>query len=130
MARRGRLSRTTRIELVEIMTPDRWKEVERLYHAALARPAAERTAYLADACGDDEALRHEVASLLEQPASADVQLATGAAAAQVAQRIPASSSATPDGRWADTGRSTRRFQLLRRSAPPRAAFEVIEETWH
>ncbi len=36
-----------------------------LYHAALERPASERAAFLHDACGADEALRSEVASLLE-----------------------------------------------------------------
>ena len=35
----------------------RWREIERLYHAAVARPATEREAYLAEACAGDEALR-------------------------------------------------------------------------
>jgi eukaryotic-like serine/threonine-protein kinase len=49
------------------MTPtDRWRTLERLYHAALERPAEERAAFLAEAC-DDEAIRREVLSLLEQP---------------------------------------------------------------
>ena len=46
------------------MTPERWQEIERLYHAALERDADERAAFLAAACGGDEALRHEVESLL------------------------------------------------------------------
>ena len=32
------------------MTPERWKRIEELYHAALARPPAERAAFLAAAC--------------------------------------------------------------------------------
>jgi serine/threonine protein kinase/Tol biopolymer transport system component len=46
------------------MTPERWNEIERVYHAVLQRPASERPAYLADACAGDEALRAEVESLL------------------------------------------------------------------
>jgi len=46
------------------MTPERWNEIERVYHAVLQRPASERSACLADACAGDEALRAEVESLL------------------------------------------------------------------
>jgi serine/threonine protein kinase len=47
-----------------VTTPDRWQDVERLYHAALARDERERAAFLRDACRDDEDLRREVESLL------------------------------------------------------------------
>jgi eukaryotic-like serine/threonine-protein kinase len=47
------------------MTPDRWREIERLYHAALERSAEERAAFLTEACGNDAALRQEVESLFE-----------------------------------------------------------------
>src|SRR5262252_10708996 len=47
----------------------RWQRVEDLYHAALQRPPSERGTFLRDACGDDEALRRDVESLLAQPAS-------------------------------------------------------------
>ena len=43
------------------MTPEHWQEVERLFHAALERAAAERAAFLDDSCAGDEALRREVA---------------------------------------------------------------------
>jgi serine/threonine protein kinase/Tol biopolymer transport system component len=48
------------------MATDRWRTIERLYHAALERPAEERAAFLAEAC-KDETLRREVLALLEQP---------------------------------------------------------------
>lgn len=48
------------------LTPDRWRRIESLCHAALARPASEREAYLAKACGDDHTLRDEVASLVSE----------------------------------------------------------------
>src|SRR4249920_3591139 len=51
------------------MTPERWKRVEELFHAARARPSAERAAFLADRCRDDEALRRDVESLLNEPVS-------------------------------------------------------------
>jgi serine/threonine protein kinase len=53
------------------MTPERWRQVEAIVHAALARRESERMAFLADACAGDEALRLEVESLLTQQASAD-----------------------------------------------------------
>ena len=49
------------------MTPERWKRVEELYHAARNRPPGERAAFLAEACPDDEALRRDVESLLNEP---------------------------------------------------------------
>ncbi len=41
-----------------------WKKVEKLYHAALEREPSERDGFLERACADDEALLHEVRSLL------------------------------------------------------------------
>ncbi len=48
------------------MTPERWRGVEELYHAASECPPAQRLAFLAEACGADSELRDEVASLLAQ----------------------------------------------------------------
>jgi serine/threonine protein kinase len=46
--------------------PDRWQEVEHLYHAALERDPEVRAAFLAEASGGDEELLDEVRSLLDQ----------------------------------------------------------------
>lgn len=46
------------------MTSDRWEDIFTLFDAALARPEAERAAFLADHCGEDAHLREEVESLL------------------------------------------------------------------
>ena len=46
------------------MDAERWKQVDRLLHAALERPRDERDAFLRAACVDDEALEREVRSLL------------------------------------------------------------------
>jgi hypothetical protein len=51
------------------MMPTRWKEIERLFHAAMERPTGERSAFLAEACGEDRELRHEVEMLLAQEGS-------------------------------------------------------------
>lgn len=48
------------------MTPERWEQISRLYHAALARAEQERPTLLAEACAGDEALRREVELLLAQ----------------------------------------------------------------
>ena len=48
------------------MEPNRWREVERLYHAALERDPEVRAAFLAEASGGDDELLDEVRSLLEQ----------------------------------------------------------------
>jgi serine/threonine-protein kinase len=46
------------------MTPERYQQINQLLDAALERDPAERAAFLAEACGDDEELRREVESLL------------------------------------------------------------------
>src|SRR5215510_13025497 len=53
------------------MTPERWRHIERLYHAALERDTDEQAAFLAEACDGDEALRGEVESLLGCDVRAD-----------------------------------------------------------
>src|SRR5262245_54067907 len=48
------------------MSPERWHQIERLYHAALERDSGRRAEFLTEACRDDEELRREVESLLAQ----------------------------------------------------------------
>ena len=62
------------------MDPERWRHVETLYHATLARPTAERSAFLAAACADDESLRRDVQSLLDQSDSGHGAFEDGALA--------------------------------------------------
>ena len=56
------------------MTPERWRQIEELFHAARARSPGERAAFLAAACPDDE-VRREVELLLDEPESDDGFLA-------------------------------------------------------
>ena len=46
------------------MKPERWQRIEKLYHAAMERDAAQRASFLVEACADDTALRNEVEVLL------------------------------------------------------------------
>ncbi len=46
------------------MEPERWRQIEQLYYAALEREPAERAAFLAEACAGDESLRREVVSFI------------------------------------------------------------------
>ena len=48
------------------MPAQRSQQVERLYHQARERDLHERAAFLDQACGDDDALRREVESLLAE----------------------------------------------------------------
>ncbi|HUD98581.1 MAG TPA: protein kinase [Bryobacteraceae bacterium] len=71
------------------MTPERWSEIERIYHQALELGPEQRAAFVAEACSGDEgeAVRREVESLLQFDAPAQRFLrpsALGAAAQTLA----------------------------------------------
>jgi len=57
------------------MQAERWRQIEDLYHAALAQPVEKRAAFLAQACPDDPQLRGEVQSLLDQQADSFLESA-------------------------------------------------------
>ena len=79
------------------MTPERWLQVERIYHEAEARPPGERASFLDQACSGDAGLRGEVermlagdseaAGFLEAPA---VEMAARALAADAVRISPGS----------------------------------------
>ncbi len=71
---------------------ERWSATERIFHAALERPVEARAAFVAEACGGDDALRRDVQSLLDQ-ASAPAFL--GQPALQVAAGLVTSASLAP-----------------------------------
>jgi serine/threonine protein kinase len=47
------------------MTPERFRQVESLYHAVLEQPQERRPAFLAQACAGDEALRRKIVLLVK-----------------------------------------------------------------
>jgi serine/threonine protein kinase/Tol biopolymer transport system component len=51
------------------MSPSRFRQIERLYHAARELPANERARFLDGACAGDDELRREIESLLAQDVS-------------------------------------------------------------
>jgi serine/threonine-protein kinase len=65
------------------MTPERWRQVTEVFHAARVHDLATRAQYLDQACGDDRALRDEVDAMLAAQANAaqfgetPVNLSTG-----------------------------------------------------
>jgi WD40 repeat protein/tRNA A-37 threonylcarbamoyl transferase component Bud32 len=70
------------------MDPQRWTRIESLYHAALEKEPSERSSYLAEACGGDSDLRHEVETLLGY-ANADLRGPTSdVALADLRQKDP------------------------------------------
>jgi serine/threonine-protein kinase len=80
-------------EVPEVSTdPVRWRRVEELYHAALTRPIEARAVFLAEMCGNDVELRHEVEALLAQTTSSDQFL--GEPALAVAAQLISSSDGT------------------------------------
>jgi TRAP transporter TAXI family solute receptor len=46
------------------MTPERWRQITAIFHAALARDERDRAVFVASSCGDDSALRSEVESMI------------------------------------------------------------------
>src|SRR5262245_26315271 len=47
-----------------MMKPERWRQVDQLFQAALERAPEERTAFVSEACGGDDSLCREVEALL------------------------------------------------------------------
>src|SRR6266849_972902 len=69
------------------MDPERWRQVEELYHASLKVAPHQRATLLQDACRNDKDLRREVESLLAHEGSAEGFIA--APAFEVAARLMA-----------------------------------------
>jgi eukaryotic-like serine/threonine-protein kinase len=68
------------------ITPERWQQIERLYHSALELDSSQRRAYLQQACAGDEVLREEVESLVAHGQTTDALLdhsALGEMAAEI-----------------------------------------------
>ncbi len=48
----------------QIMSDERWERVEEPFHEAADLPPNQRVSFLERVCGGDDALRHEIESLL------------------------------------------------------------------
>jgi serine/threonine protein kinase len=89
----------------EKMKPERWKQIEQLYYAALERESEKRGAYLDEACAGDEELRREVESLLASNEGAGGFMASPAL--QIAAKVMAG-----EGGQSQVGRQIAHYQIL------------------
>ncbi len=78
------------------MTPERWQQIEKLYHDSQERAPQERAIWLAEVCAGDEALRREVEKLLAANDDAGDFLNTPAFEMNT-QQLTASSIMLPSG---------------------------------
>src|SRR5438128_218509 len=46
------------------MQPERWQQIDELFHQALKREPQQRADFLKHSCGEDESLRHEIEALI------------------------------------------------------------------
>jgi Tol biopolymer transport system component/tRNA A-37 threonylcarbamoyl transferase component Bud32 len=96
------------------MTPDRFREVERLYHLALERPENERGTFLREASAGDHALVQEVESLLAHHSKGENFLP--APAAELAAKVFAGAPGPPrESREADplmVGKTVSHYRIL------------------
>jgi serine/threonine protein kinase/tetratricopeptide (TPR) repeat protein len=88
------------------VNPERWRQIERIYHLALDRSPHEREVFLDSQCHGDESLRLEVDLLLRRTPSAEGFLTEPAIAAAVHSIGVAAPAGLPDqiGRYRLTGK--------------------------
>jgi serine/threonine-protein kinase len=88
------------------MSPERWRQIERIFHLALDRPPHERAVFLDSQCHGDPSLRLEVDALLHRTASAENFLNESAIAVVAQVMGQAEPPAMPEqiGRYRVTGK--------------------------
>ena len=64
------------------MNPERWRQVEQIYHSTKDRKPGERSSFLVKACEGDDELRREVELLLVQDAQAEPTILTASTQTQ------------------------------------------------
>jgi eukaryotic-like serine/threonine-protein kinase len=94
------------------MKPERWKQIEQLYHAALDREPDERAAFLAETCIDDSGLRREVEELLGFDGAAESFIEENALVME-ARRLDAEDLSTTKAQGI-TGQKIGAYQILTR----------------
>ena len=83
------------------MNPERWQQVEQLYHAARQRNPQERGVFLDGACRDDSDLRRKVESLLagDAPANGSLDGPTFTVTAPAPASVSANRGTLTSGSW-------------------------------
>src|SRR5215510_2543534 len=92
------------------MEPNRWRQIEDLYHASLERAPNERAAFLVEACADDSDLRREVEELLRYDGAAESFIQGNALAFEARRLKPEELSRT--GPQLLPGQSIGAYQIL------------------
>jgi predicted Ser/Thr protein kinase len=95
------------------MDPERWRRAFDIFHAAMARDAGERAAFLADTCLGDESMRRAVEQLVSAHESAGDFLEVPAAIGLLAGDDHRSAARTDAASHADEFVGTERFTVLR-----------------
>jgi serine/threonine protein kinase len=96
------------------MKLERWRQVERLYHAALEREESERGAFLDAACSGDPGLRDEVGSLLTYDKRAEhfMEVAALESAAKMLAQEQALSRRSAEENSALIGKTISHYRIL------------------
>ena len=94
------------------MDAERWKQVDSLLHAALARPRDERDAFLRQACVDDDALEREVRSLLAAQEQAGSFLESPAIDVAARALALAPRPDTPESAGSLTGQTISHYRIV------------------
>jgi eukaryotic-like serine/threonine-protein kinase len=64
---------------MSLMTPERWKQIDQLFHSALQREPSQRAAFVAESCSGDESLQSEIEDLLASHEQSESFIETPAA---------------------------------------------------
>jgi serine/threonine protein kinase len=112
------------------MTPERWQEIERLYHAARERPAGERARFLAEACAADEPLRREIESLFEYESRAEDFMAAPPASGVLAGELRRLEQAAVPGRFAGRAFGAYEVQALIASGGMGEVYRALDTRLH
>jgi serine/threonine protein kinase/Tol biopolymer transport system component len=96
------------------MQPERWQQIERLYHSALELEASQRAHFLEEACTDDDALRRQVESLLAhgEATGSFLEVPAFEAAAQVMAREQVQAEAMANKNVPMIGETISHYRLL------------------
>ena len=96
------------------MKPERWREVERLYHLALERPENERNTFLREASAEDQSLVQEVESLLAHHRRGGnfLQVPAVELAAKVLARAPSQPHGSSEAEPAMVGKTVSHYRIV------------------
>jgi hypothetical protein len=88
------------------MRPERWQQLDQLFHSALEREPSERSAFLDEACGGDESLHKQVEALLAANKEAGSFIERPAMIRRTWSRDKLSAITRLSRRWARVGWAT------------------------